>query len=700
MIFKPKVKQKLKKFLVRAPIITALALACLTSIPTQTNAAESKTTLTPTMDHFVKIGDYDIIETTGDKLNEMFDMKVGSQKELNPDRQYIAYFKIDRKKTGTKGWHTEYEYWHTKPWNSNQYYNGKPIPNVPTSNAAAKQRSDYIFGYQVNTSKTTKAVPNTGKKTFYHFKKNLDDKHKTSVDSGMIGTLHYFCIDEDTVTGQRSAKVMSEHPERDYVEFYISPVIQRSDGHYYYDCKSWYSYGWSDRNYNNYYVHYNQLVRFKLPQVKVVSTCYDIGKQKTNKSDMRYQSRLEVTSSSKYVRGVKTSDYIWGPQGNILKNSKGKEYQTTEYRPFSDKSYTVKNPASQKNGKFLVKTTKKGQKKKYMCVGYRVSKVLDKGSGGEEIVLASSMIELTKGTSGDYVPYFVEDKEKQTTQADTSDGEVISAPPKNIYNRKVTVKRYDAYNKTKNGVCQSTKTFKKNEVITVTKWNKEINKAINWCNSENWGIRNEDKDTTKKLKVEWFYALVSIGPETSFHKVELETYYTTESFNKETKEYPSVDDSKDLEYKHSEKTDKSVYKGTEVLAGEVQDGAPWVSYSVKTNANGAYVKKDGTVVPESSDKDGSTAEIDSHAKSRFEDRKPVKQVSKSDLTEIKDENTGMSTASIPYVIKTSGKQSLKESCENYLYRIVRRHIVVGANCILFSVYRPTRLCRIGTYRRF
>ena len=35
-----------------------------------------------------------------------------------------------------------------------------------------------------------------------------------------------------------------------------------------------------------------------------------------------------------------------------------------------------------------------------------------------------------------------------------------------------------------------------------------------------------------------------------------------------------------------------------------------------------------------------------------------------------------------------------------IMQIVRRHIVVGANCILFSVYRPTRLCRIGTYRRF
>lgn len=667
MIFKPKVRQKLKNFLVRAPIITALALACLTHVPMQTDAAESKATLDEEMDHFVTIGDYDIIYTTGETLNAMFDFT----SELNPKRNYIAYYKIDTKKTGMTGWHTEYEYWHTKPWNSNQSAYGHLIPNVPTSIAAAKQRSDYIFGYQVNTSKATKAVPNTGKKTFYHYKRHFNDKSKTSVGSGKIGTLHYFCTDEDTVTGQRFAKVMSEHPERDYVEFYISPVIQRSDGHYYYDCKSWFSYGWKDKNYNNYYVHYNQLVRFKLPHVEVVSTCYDIGKQKTKKSSMKYQITLSAkTNNKKAVVPILTSDYIWGPQGNILKNSKGKEYQTIEYQPFSDKSYTVKNPASKKNGKFLTKTTKKGQKKKYMCVGYRVSKVLDKDSGGKEIVLASSMIELTKGSSGDYVPYFVEDKEKQTTQADTADGEVISAPPKNIYNRKVTVKRYDVYNKTKNGACQPTKTFKKNEVITVNKWNKEINKAINWCNSKNWGIRNEAKDTTKKLKVEWFYALVSTGPETSFHKVELKTYYTTESFNKETKEYPSVDDSKDLEYKHSENTDKAVYKDTKVLASGIQDCAPWVSYSVKTNDNGAYVKKDGTVAPESSDKEQSTAEIDSHAKSRFEDRKPGQQISKSDLTEIKDKNTGMSTASIPYVIKTSSKQSLKESCENYLYRIV------------------------------
>lgn len=678
MIFKPKVKQKFKSFLVRAPIITALTLVCLTHVPTQANAAEDKTVLKPYMDKFVRIGEYDIIETTGEKLNTMFELKVGSQKELNPKRQYIAYFKIDKKKTGTTGWHTEYQYWHGEKWFSDQSYNGKPIPNVPTTKAAAKQRSDYIFGYQVNTSKTTKATPNTGKKTFYYYKTTTDTQVKRSFVGyfdkqhtiPMIGTLHYFSVDKDTASGKALAKEKEKNSSRDYVTFYISPIIQNSDGHYYYDCKSWFNYGWTDRNYNNYYVHYNQEVRLKLPQVEVVSTCYDIGKQKTEKSSMKHQLGKLKEQKSKIAVKVDKKDYIWGPQGNILKNGKGKEYQTIEYHPFSDKSYTVKNPASKKDGKFLTKTTKKGQKKKYMCVGYRVSKVLDKDSGGEEIVLASSMIELTKGTSGDYVPYFVEDKEKQTTQADTAEGEVISAPPKNIYNRKVTVKRYDAYNKTKNGACQPTKTFKKNEVITVKKWNKEINQAINWCNNKNWGISDSEGDTTKKLKVEWFYALISTGPETSFHKVELQTYYTTESFNKETKEYPSVDDSKDLEYKHSESTDKSVYKGTEVLAGEVQDGAPWVSYSVKTDANGAYVKKDGTVVPESSDKEESTAEIDSHAKSWFEDRKPVKQVSKSDLTEIKDKNTGMSTASIPYVIKTSSKQSLKESCENYLYRIV------------------------------
>lgn len=101
MIFKPKVKQKLKNFLVRAPIITALALACLISVPMRADAADSNITLRDNMTNFVKIGNYDIIETTGENLNKMFDIKAHNKSELNTDRHYIAYFKIDRKKTGT-----------------------------------------------------------------------------------------------------------------------------------------------------------------------------------------------------------------------------------------------------------------------------------------------------------------------------------------------------------------------------------------------------------------------------------------------------------------------------------------------------------------------------------------------------------------------------------------------------------------------
>ena len=45
MIFKPKVKQKLKKFLVRAPILMFLAVVCLTGHPARADAADSKPTI-------------------------------------------------------------------------------------------------------------------------------------------------------------------------------------------------------------------------------------------------------------------------------------------------------------------------------------------------------------------------------------------------------------------------------------------------------------------------------------------------------------------------------------------------------------------------------------------------------------------------------------------------------------------------------
>ena len=58
-------------------------------------------------------------------------------------------------------------------------------------------------------------------------------------------------------------------------------------------------------------------------------------------------------------------------------------------------------------------------------------------------------------------------------------------------------------------------------------------------------------------------------------------------------------------------------------------------------------------------------------------------------------------AEVIYMDSFTGTKMTRPEFDKLLEELnVRRHIVVGANCILFSVYRSTRLCRIGTYRRF
>ena len=113
MIFKPKVKQNASKFLARFPLFLFLALVCLVGHPAR---AEAKTVLKPDMPNFVTIGEYDIIMTSGENLNKMFDIKANNKSELNDDRQYIAYYKIDKQKTSKISWSTYYNYWHSEKW--------------------------------------------------------------------------------------------------------------------------------------------------------------------------------------------------------------------------------------------------------------------------------------------------------------------------------------------------------------------------------------------------------------------------------------------------------------------------------------------------------------------------------------------------------------------------------------------------------
>lgn len=157
MIFKPKVKQNASKFLARFPLLLLLALVCLVGHPARAEAADN--VLARNMHEFTKIGDYDIIQTKGKYLKEMFNLNTSSIKD---SRQYIAYFKLDKKASSSHTWSTYYSYWHTKPWTD------YCVPKIEN----AKNKDGYLWGYYVEGSKKTSGA---GKATF-------TGKYKTSTN--------------------------------------------------------------------------------------------------------------------------------------------------------------------------------------------------------------------------------------------------------------------------------------------------------------------------------------------------------------------------------------------------------------------------------------------------------------------------------------------------------------------------------------
>lgn len=659
MIFKPKVKGKFKQFFQSAVVLSLLAVMGVTSFQFATNvkAASSDTVLSDGMDHFVTIGDYKITEATGETLNKMFDISKHNKSTLNATSNYIAYYKIDKKKSSSITWSTYKNIWHTKKWNGDV--------------RDYKSKSGYLFDYQTLATKNTKAAKGTGQKTFYHFTKTYG-KAKDYIGNGKIGTLHYFCIDAGTKTGDALNEYKEKNADKEYISFYISPVIlNNSNGAKYYTCDAWYSFPWADRTKSHYMDHYDQEVRFKPPQVEVTSACYDIGKQKKDGNSLQYQGGALMKKETSNAVDVATSMYIWGPDGDILTDSKNKELKKVTYHPFSKKSYTVKNPESV----FFTKTDEKtGQTRKYMCVGYRLSKKMDKDSGGEQIVLASTMIELHKGSTGEYAPYFVEEKDGTTTKTDVagdasattnSTDNTISLPAE-ITDRHVTVKRYNSYKSTKSGVRKSNSSSLKGKEITVSKWENEISKVLNWCNANDWGIRHEDGDTVAKIYVQWYYAPVS--DEES--QVVLEQYFTSENENIKTTENPSVDNSRDLEYKHTS-TKKPQKVHTKQLA-TVQEGSPWVSYKVQQTAEKAYKLKDGTTSPKpmsGSSKSGKTI-TKSKKKTAFKNKKPTCDFTADDLIEKKNETNGIAPSYIPLVLHRTAKDGNALASNNYLYKVV------------------------------
>ena len=282
----------LKRLRVRAPVFLVFTLLVILG---SARSVRAETTLTTDMTHFVRINDKDAIEAYGRTLNQLFDFK---GKDLPDDRQYLAYYQIDKKKESSLCWYTYKEYWHKKPYNDLK---------VPDADHVGKSTNVFL---QVKVDGSGKKVNGVGKKTFTAYATKLaNKKHKTKVDSDMVGTLHYFCIDPDTTTGKKFAEIMDK--DTGLVTFYISPVI-RTRGYKtnstFYNEKSWYNHGWSDRNEQHYISHYNHKFVFKLKSVKVTSTATLVGARRKSSSVFKVQDRLkDNTTSFLNLRDIDTS---------------------------------------------------------------------------------------------------------------------------------------------------------------------------------------------------------------------------------------------------------------------------------------------------------------------------------------------------------------------------------------------------------
>ena len=165
MIFKPKVKQKIRQLLVRVPIFLLLALVCLVGHPARADAEEIET-LARDMRYFISYKNYNITQTTGKNLNDMFHL-TGKSKLIETE-QYIAYYTVDKKTSSSRSWSTYYEYWHGTKWyknNGSAKYNGHQIPEAPDRTTAHRRYGkDIIYEYSVNGG--SKGDKDIGKASF------------------------------------------------------------------------------------------------------------------------------------------------------------------------------------------------------------------------------------------------------------------------------------------------------------------------------------------------------------------------------------------------------------------------------------------------------------------------------------------------------------------------------------------------------
>lgn len=643
---------KLQRLLARAPVFLLLALAFLLLKPLSAQAKEKP--LERDMPYFQYIQCYNAIETNGANLNAMFGTSMQPVSsygvKLPKNKQYIAFFQIDTEKSSKASWYTHTLYVHTKPW-------GYEIPN---------DKSDVLFKLYVKEKSKSDTF---GKVSFKYYKDNLSQTKKKYVGSGKIGTLFYFCVDTGTTYGDALENYRQDNKDTlkktNQVKIYISPVIGAKNfdkSPLWYNLVDWKRIkgtncqvkpglsNWRDSS--TFASHYDVPMLFEVPSIKVTYRASVVNKRKSGDDGTEYAANTDRLKAKEPPRGLEKDDYIF-TVGDSL-DIYGADPATVEYEAYSNKSFELINPMEYCTGYDKCVTTDPGDSpgQTMMCVGYRVMK---RRADGTKVILAASMIELEKNSAGEFVPLFVADKTGETTEVDTdSEGNPLSEAT-DINTAKVTVMRYDKYNKVSNGKLNKNDKFSSGEVVPLTKWLNDINSQHYWCTSANYGIggKNTNYDGIEDLKgitVDWYYAPINIE-RPGEAKITLQQYYTTETTNIDTVENPSVDDSADLSYTHNSKKHEAQ---TQIILDTVDYGSSWVSYSVKQNDSGQYVLKDGSVSPKrktTEDGSGSINVKQSKVSDKsFKNVNPTCDFTKKDLINIPNSRNGLPTARIPYVL--------------------------------------------------
>ena len=345
-----------------------------------------------------------------------------------------------------------------------------------------------------------------------------------------------------------------------------------------------------------------------------------------------------------------------------------------------------------------------------VLVGFTIYKKVDTNDDGrvdKKIFIANTIVQMKKDASGQFRPKYVEEaaqnyvkklaneteesgqgsdedltddptddttdgrttNKELSTKQDTTDGDAL-AVPSNVLDWHVTLKKYSKRKKAGDKL-----EMPKNQV-TLKYLGIDLNgtrkgrKAYLRMNKSQ-GIRNEDKDTTKEIVVDWLYAPVDTPP-----TVTLEQYYVDsssgEKLNYSTKEDLDVSEVDSvLKYNHKDVNHVTpVLKNREVLA-QVNYGDPWVSYSVKKDKNGAYKLKDGSTYPKQESVE--EGESQSGLGTKFKNTKPVAGFTKNDLipkaTYKGNDGKTYEESYIPLVVSVNGKNTRDSCMNNYLYEV-------------------------------